>query len=408
MKVILNQDVKGQGKKGDLINVSDGYARNFLLPKNLAKEATKENLNVMQGQKESQEYRKQKELEEAQELQKKIAELTVNIKAKAGENGKLFGSVTSKEIAEELKMQQHIKLDKKKFLCPVPGYDRHFAVTEYYGFELINIPMYATGPDMDLIEKLVKDDDSIKGIWCVPKYSNPTGVTYSDETVRRFAALKPAATDFKIMWDNAYCVHDLTDTPDTLLNIYDLCVENGTEDQIFIFASTSKISFPGAGVAGLATSDNNIRDFKEHTLTSTIGPDKLNQLRHVLFLHDINGVRALMKGHRAILEPKFRLCELMLEENVGDLGVAEWNKPNGGYFISVDVLDGCAKRVVQLCKEAGVILTDAGATFPYGKDPHDSNIRLAPSFPPLEELEQAMEVFCCSIKLAAAEKLLNM
>lgn len=209
------------------------------------------------------------------------------------------------------------------------------------------------------------------------------------------------------MWDNAYCVHDLTDTPDTLLNIYDLCVENGTEDQIFIFASTSKISFPGAGVAGLATSDNNIRDFKEHTLTSTIGPDKLNQLRHVLFLHDINGVRALMKGHRAILEPKFRLCELMLEENVGDLGVAEWNKPNGGYFISVDVLDGCAKRVVQLCKEAGVILTDAGATFPYGKDPHDSNIRLAPSFRPLEELEQAMEVFCCSIKLAAAEKLLN-
>lgn len=299
------------------------------------------------------------------------------------------------------------KLDKKKFLCPVPGYDRHFAVTEYYGFELINIPMYATGPDMDLIEKLVKDDDSIKGIWCVPKYSNPTGVTYSDETVRRFAALKPAAKDFKIMWDNAYCVHDLADTPDTLLNIYDLCVENGTEDQIFIFASTSKISFPGAGVAGLATSDNNIRDFKEHTLTSTIGPDKLNQLRHVLFLHDINGVRALMKGHRAILEPKFRLCELMLEENVGDLGVAEWNKPNGGYFISVDVLDGCAKRVVQLCKEAGVILTDAGATFPYGKDPHDSNIRLAPSFPPLEELEQAMEVFCCSIKLAAAEKLLN-
>ena len=212
---------------------------------------------------------------------------------------------------------------------------------------------------MDLIEKLVKDDDSIKGIWCVPKYSNPTGVTYSDETVRRFAALKPAAKDFKIMWDNAYCVHDLTDTPDTLLNIYDLCVENGTEDQIFIFASTSKISFPGAGVAGLATSDNNIRDFKEHTLTSTIGPDKLNQLRHVLFLHDINGVRALMKGHRAILEPKFRLCELMLEENVGDLGVAEWNKPNGGYFISVNLMDGCAKEVHRLLKEAGVTMTAA-------------------------------------------------
>ena len=298
------------------------------------------------------------------------------------------------------------RLDTVKWLCPAPGYDRHFKITESFGFELITIPMTPTGPDMDLVEEAVKDP-AVKGMWCVPKYSNPTGVTYSDETVRRFAALKPAAKDFKIMWDNAYCVHDLTDTPDKLLNIYDLCVENGTEDQIFIFASTSKISFPGAGVAGLATSDNNIRDFKEHTLTSTIGPDKLNQLRHVLFLHDINGVRALMKGHRAILEPKFRLCELMLEENVGDLGVAEWNKPNGGYFISVDVLDGCAKRVVQLCKEAGVILTDAGATFPYGKDPHDSNIRLAPSFPPLEELEQAMEVFCCSIKLAAAEKLLN-
>lgn len=311
----------------------------------------------------------------------------------------------TKPVAEGCKPWYEV--ENRKFLCPVPGYDRHFGITGYYGFEMIPVPMSEDGPDMDMIEKLTAEDDTIKGIWCVPKYSNPTGVTYSDETVRRFAALKPAAKDFKIMWDNAYCVHDLTDTPDTLLNIYDLCVENGTEDQIFIFASTSKISFPGAGVAGLATSDNNIRDFKEHTLTSTIGPDKLNQLRHVLFLHDINGVRALMKGHRAILEPKFRLCELMLEENIGDLGIAEWNKPNGGYFISVDVLDGCAKRVVQLCKEAGVILTDAGATFPYGKDPHDSNIRLAPSFPPLEELEQAMEVFCCSIKLAAAEKLLN-
>ena len=297
--------------------------------------------------------------------------------------------------------QEHVK-----FLCPVPGYDRHFAVTEYFGVEMIPVPMLKTGPDMDLIERLVEKDESIKGCWCVPKYSNPTGVTYSDETVRRFAALKPAAKDFRIMWDNAYCVHDLTDTPDTLLNLYELCCENGTEDQVMIFASTSKISFPGAGVAALATSDNNIKDFKVHTLTQTIGPDKLNQLRHVLFLHDINGVHALMKGHRAILEPKFRLCELMLEESVGDLGIAEWNKPNGGYFISVDVLDGCAKRVVQLCKEAGVVLTDAGATYPYGKDPHDSNIRLAPSFPPLEELEQAMEVFCTAIKLAAAEKLL--
>lgn len=299
------------------------------------------------------------------------------------------------------------KLDKIKFLCPVPGYDRHFGITEYYGFEMINIPMYPTGPDMDAVEELIANDDTIKGIWCVPKYSNPSGITYSDETVRRFAALKPAAKDFKIMWDNAYCVHDLTDTPDKLLDIYPLCEENGTADRLIMFSSTSKISFPGAGVAALATSDNNIRDIKTHTLTQTIGPDKLNQLRHVLFLHDINGVRALMKGHRGILEPKFRLCEWMLEEKVGDLGIAEWNRPNGGYFISVDVLEGCAKRVVALCKEAGVILTDAGATYPYGNDPHDSNIRLAPTFPPLGELEQAMEIFCAAIQLAATEKMLK-
>ena len=294
-----------------------------------------------------------------------------------------------------------------KFLCPAPGYDRHFAICQALGIEMINVDYLEDGPDMGAVEKLVSEDEEIKGIWCVPMYSNPTGITYSDAVVKRFANLKPKAKDFRIFWDNAYCVHHLSENHDHLLNIIEECKKAGNPNMVFEFTSTSKISFPGAGVAGLATSDNNIRDFKEHTLTSTISPDKLNQLRHVLFLHDINGVRALMKGHRAILEPKFRLCELMLEENIGDLGIAEWNKPNGGYFISVDVLDGCAKRVVQLCKEAGVILTDAGATFPYGKDPHDSNIRLAPSFPPLEELEQAMEVFCCSIKLAAAEKLLN-
>ena len=296
--------------------------------------------------------------------------------------------------------------DNLKFLCPVPGYDRHFAITEYFGFEMINIPMSETGPDMDMVEKLVAEDESIKGIWCVPKYSNPTGITYSDETVRRFAALRPAAKDFKIMWDNAYCVHDLTDTPDHLLDIYDVCLANGTEDMLMIFGSTSKISFPGAGVACVATSDRNIVDLKKHFMTQTIGPDKMNQLRHVLFLHDIDGVMNLMRGHRMILAPKFALCQKMLKESIGDLGIAKWNEPNGGYFISVDVMHGCAKRVVQLCKEAGVVLTDAGATYPYGNDPDDSNIRLAPSFPPLEELEQAMEVFCTAIKLAAAEKLL--
>lgn len=298
------------------------------------------------------------------------------------------------------------KLDKIKFLCPCPGYDRHFGITEYFNFEMIPIPMLETGPDMDMVEALVKDDDSIKGIWCVPKYSNPTGITYSDETVMRFAKLKPAAKDFKIMWDNAYCVHDLTDTPDTLLNLYALAEEYGNEDHVFIFASTSKISFPGAGVAALAASPRNIVDIKKHFTTQSIGPDKLNQLRHILFLHDINGVKALMKGHRAILEPKFRkVCEV-LEEEIGDCGLASWNMPNGGYFINVDVMDGCAKRVVALCKEAGVILTDAGATYPYGNDPHDRNIRIAPSFPPVEELEQAIRVFSVAIKYAATEKLL--
>ncbi len=298
------------------------------------------------------------------------------------------------------------KQEKLKFLCPVPGYDRHFAVTEYFDIEMIPVPMLKTGPDMDLIERLVKDP-TVKGCWCVPKYSNPTGVTYSDETVRRFAALRPAAEDFRIMWDNAYCVHDLTDTPDTLLNLYEECVKQGTEDHVFVFASTSKISFPGAGVAALAASPRNIADLKKRINTQTIGPDKLNQLRHILFLHDINGVKDLMRGHREILAPKFRIVRESLERELGDLGIAKWSDPNGGYFVNLDVMNGCAKRVVSLCREAGVVLTDAGATFPYGADPNDSNIRIAPSFPPEEELSQAMHLLCICVKLAASEKLLS-
>lgn len=298
------------------------------------------------------------------------------------------------------------KQESLKFLCPVPGYDRHFAVTEYFGIQMIPVPMLRTGPDMDIVEELVKDP-TVKGCWCVPKYSNPTGITYSDETVRRFAALRPAAKDFRIMWDNAYCVHDLTDTPDTLLNLYEECVKQGTEDLAFYFASTSKISFPGAGVSALAGSPRNIADIKKRMSAQTIGPDKLNQLRHILFLHDINGVKELMQGHREILEPKFTLVRDALEQELGGLGIAKWSTPNGGYFINLDVMNGCAKRVVQLCKDAGVILTDAGATFPYGKDPNDSNIRIAPSFPPEEELEQAMELLCICVKLAATEKLLS-
>lgn len=299
------------------------------------------------------------------------------------------------------------KQGKIKFLCPAPGYDRHFAVTEYFGIEMIPIPMLKTGPDMDLIERLVEEDAAIKGCWCVPKYSNPTGITYSDETVRRFAALKPAARDFRIMWDNAYCVHDLTDTPDTLLDLYGECLKNGTEDNVLFFASTSKISFPGAGVAALAASKANIEALKRRITTQTIGPDKLNQLRHILFLHDINGVYNLMQGHRKILEPKFHIVEDALEQELGELGIAKWSKPNGGYFVNLDVMNGCAKRVVSLCKEAGVILTDAGATFPYGADPNDSNIRVAPTFPPQEELRQAMHLLCICVRLAASEKLLS-
>lgn len=298
------------------------------------------------------------------------------------------------------------KQKKVKFLCPVPGYDRHFAVTEYFGIEMIPVPMLKTGPDMDILEELVNKDEAVKGCWCVPKYSNPTGITYSDETVRRFAALRPAAKDFRVIWDNAYCVHDLTDTPDTLLNLYEECMKQGTEDFVFFFASTSKISFPGAGVSALAGSPKNIADIKKRISAQTIGPDKLNQLRHILFLHDISGVQELMQGHRKILEPKFHLVEQALEKELGNLGIAKWSKPNGGYFVNLDVMNGCAKRVVSLCKEAGVILTDAGATFPYSADPNDSNIRIAPTFPPEEELTQAMELLCICVQLAASEKLL--
>ena len=298
------------------------------------------------------------------------------------------------------------KLETVKFLCPSPGYDRHFNVTKSFGMELIPIPMTENGPDMDAVEQAVKDP-AVKGIWCVPKYSNPEGIIYSPETISRIAHLKPAAPDFVVMWDNAYCVHDLTDEPAELLNIYDECVKEGTEDQVIIFASTSKISFPGAGVAALASSAKTIASLKSRTTIQTIGSDKLNQLRHVLFLHDADGVRSLMKGHRQILAPKFRIVLDALERELGGLGIARWSEPKGGYFVCLDVLDGCAKRVVGLCKEAGVTLTDAGATYPYGNDPHDSNIRIAPSFPPQEELRDAMELLCVAIKLAAAEKLLE-
>ncbi|MBQ3162337.1 MAG: aminotransferase class I/II-fold pyridoxal phosphate-dependent enzyme [Oscillospiraceae bacterium] len=299
------------------------------------------------------------------------------------------------------------KCDKVKFLCPAPGYDRHFAICETFGIEMITVPMKNDGPDMDMVEKLVAEDEAIKGIWCVPLYSNPDGIVYSDETVRRFANLSPKAKDFRIFWDNAYCVHYLKDAPDRILNILDECKKTGKEDMVFIFASTSKISFPGAGVAVMAGSVNNINQIAALMGIQCISYDKINQLRHVKYFKDMDGIMAHMAKHKEILAPKFNMVLDMLDKEIGELGILEWNKPNGGYFVSVNTLDGCAKRTVQLCKEAGVVLTGAGATFPYGKDPADKNIRIAPTYPPVSELEQAMNIFCISLKLASAEKLLE-
>ncbi|MBC8611524.1 aminotransferase [Massilimaliae timonensis] len=294
-----------------------------------------------------------------------------------------------------------------KCLCPVPGYDRHFAISELFGIEMINVPMTPAGPDMDLVEKLAAEDESIKFIWCVPMYSNPQGITYSDETVARFASMKTAAPDFKIIWDNAYCVHHLTDTPDRLMNLMDACKKQGTEDRVFIFASMSKISFPGAGIAAMAATKHNLDFVKQQMSIQTIGFDKIKQLRHVKYFKNIDGVKAHMQKHREILEPKFNAVLKKLDEEIKPLEIAEWHAPNGGYFISLDTMDGCAKRVVGLCKEAGAVMTGAGATYPYGKDPQDRNIRIAPTYPSVSELDQAMELFCLCVRLASVEKLLS-
>ena len=292
-----------------------------------------------------------------------------------------------------------------KFLCPAPGYDRHFAVTEYFGLELIPVEMTETGPDMDAVERLVQDP-LVKGIWGGPMYSNPDGITYSDDTVRRLAALRPAAEDFRIMWDNAYCLHHLSDEGDTLLNIYKEAEARGNEDIVMMFASTSKISFPGSGVAAMAGSPRNIADVKSRMTIQTIGHDKLNMLRHVRYFKNIDGVKAHMKKHAAILRPKFEVVLTTLEKELGGKDIARWHNPRGGYFVSVNLMDGCAKETVRLLKEAGVVMTGAGATYPYGKDPKDSNIRIAPTYPPLDELKVAMELFCICAELAAAKKLL--
>lgn len=300
------------------------------------------------------------------------------------------------------------KLDKVKFLCPVPGYDRHFAITETFGIEMINIPMTENGPDMDLVEKYVNNDETVKGIWCVPKYSNPQGVVYSDETVRRFAALKPAAADFRIFWDNAYAIHHLyDDRQDQLLEILSECEKAGHPDMVFEFCSTSKVTFAGAGIAAIASSKANLDDMRKSMTIQTIGYDKINQLRHVRYFKDINGVREHMKKHAAIMRPKFEAVLQVLVNELGGLGIGTWTKPNGGYFISFDALEGCAKAIVAKCKEAGVTLTGAGATFPYKKDPKDSNIRIAPSFPTPEEMAMATDLFVLCVKMVSVDKLLE-
>ena len=300
------------------------------------------------------------------------------------------------------------KLPKVKFLCPVPGYDRHFAISEFFGMEMINVPMNEDGPDMDMVEKLVSEDSAIKGIWCVPKYSNPSGYVYSDEVVKRFASLKPAADDFRIYWDNAYIIHHLyPEEPAKILNIVEECAKAGNPDMVYEFCSTSKVTFPGAGISAMASSEANIKSIISMMGSQIISHDKINQLRHVLFFPTMADLETHMAKHADIMRPKFETVIKMLNEELGGLGIAEWTEPRGGYFIGFDAMEGCAKKIVSMCADAGVIMTDAGATYPYGNDPKDSNIRIAPSFPTIDELVEACKIFIICVKVASIDKIME-
>lgn len=319
----------------------------------------------------------------------------------------MFDMVSRSMTHGVLRSTPWCKLDKVKFLCPVPGYDRHFSITEYFGIEMINIPMTVTGPDMDIVEEYVNNDQAVKGIWCVPKYSNPQGISYSDETVKRFAALKPASDDFRIYWDNAYGIHHLyEDDQDEILEILSECEKAGSPDMVYEFCSTSKVSFAGAGIAAVAASKANLDYIRKSMSIQTIGYDKVNQLRHARFFKDINGLKAQMTKHAEIMRPKFEAVLDILNKELGELEIGSWVKPKGGYFISFEAMEGCAKEIVAKCKEAGVVMTNAGAPYPYGKDPLDSNIRIAPSFPTPEDMAAAADIFVLCVKLVSVNKLL--